>query len=131
MLNRGVTLLEIIIVVIILSVLASLALPQFGKGQEEALKKEAISNLKIIQEAERLHELETGKYYPDSGTEDKIASINSYLKIALSSEASPKWTYKVKDTGCAQATRNIAGGNTLYLTINDTDGEPDSGSGCP
>lgn len=49
---RGFTLLEILIVVVIVGILASLAIPQYQKSVEKAKGSEAIANLNILRGAE-------------------------------------------------------------------------------
>lgn len=49
---KGFTLLEILIVVVIVSILASLAIPRYQKSVEHAKGSEAIANLNILRGAE-------------------------------------------------------------------------------
>jgi len=126
--KKGFTLLEIVIVVIIIGILASLAIPNFGKIKENALDKEAISNLKLIQVAEKGYYYDMGSYYPSSGSASTIANINSNLKLSLTTK---NWIYEVWSTGCGRATRNVTGGRSWYLTITDLAGDPVAGALCP
>ena len=50
--NRGFTLLEVLMVVIIIGILATLAIPQYTKTVEKARASEAYSNLGSIRKAE-------------------------------------------------------------------------------
>ncbi len=128
--KKGFTLLELLIVIIIIGILASLALPNFGKSKENVLNKEAISNLKLMQVAEKGHYLEMNTYYPSPAVStSNIANINDNLKLSLNAN---NWTYTVwSSTGCSQATRNGGDGRSWYLTIADVAGDPDAGAGCP
>lgn len=128
--KKGFTLLELFIVLIIIGILASLAIPNFGKTKEYTLDKEAISNLKLIQAAEKGHYLDMNTYYPSSGSESNVTNINSNLKVSLPSGSNRSWNYAVWSTGCSRATRNGDDGRSWYLTINDIDGEPNPGPGC-
>jgi prepilin-type N-terminal cleavage/methylation domain-containing protein len=126
--KKGFTLIELLIVVIIIGILASVAIPNYGKTKENALDKQAISNLKLIQVAEKGHYLEMNTYYPSSASESNVTNINNNLKLSLTTT---NWTYTVWSTGCGRATRNGSDGRSWYLTINDLAGEPDVGTGCP
>jgi len=130
MINKeGFTILELLIVVAIIGILASLAIVNYVKTKEYALDKEAISNLKIIQVAEKSYYMDSvpNTYYASS----VIADINSNLKLSLPSSSQRSWNYQVWDTGCGRATRNGDDGRSWYLTIDDVDSKPDSGAGCP
>ena len=126
--KKGFTLVELLIVVIIIGILASLAFPNFGKTKENALDKQAISNLKLIQAAEKGHYLEMLAYYPLLGSTSDIANINNNLHLSLTTT---NWNYTVWNTGCGRATRNGGDLRSWYLTIDDAAGEPDAGAGCP
>ena len=122
---------EVLIVVAIIGILASLAIVNYAKTKEYALDKETISNLKLIQVAEKGYYLDMSTYYPSSTSESNIANINDNLKVSLSSGSNQSWNYTVWSTGCSRATRNGGDGRSWYLTIADLAGDPDAGAGCP
>jgi prepilin-type N-terminal cleavage/methylation domain-containing protein len=66
----GFTLTEILIVVVIVAVLATLALPMFVKTIEKAKVGEAVSNLNLIKTGQKIYFLENGFFSND------IASLN-------------------------------------------------------
>lgn len=134
--KKGFTLLELVIVILLIGILASLALPGFSRSKEDALDKEAKATLKLIQAAEKIYKMEIGNYYPEDGsiignTTANLLLINDNLKLSLTSSDSRNWNYAVWNTSCSAAVRNEANGRTWSLTINDTDGEPDAGLQCP
>lgn len=60
--NKGFTLIEILIVLIIIGILATLAIPQFQSMAEKARKAEALTNLSAIYTAQQVYRLENGNY---------------------------------------------------------------------
>ncbi|MBU1852488.1 MAG: prepilin-type N-terminal cleavage/methylation domain-containing protein [Candidatus Omnitrophica bacterium] len=63
--RRGFTLTEILIVVIIIAILATLALPMLVKTIEKAKVGEAISNLNLIRTGEKIYCLEWATFSSD------------------------------------------------------------------
>ena len=121
-------LIEIIIVVIIIAVIASMGLVNYSGVKEDSLDKEARANLKLIQTAEKLYHIEFNPYYyPTTGSTNNFTLINDNLKLSLPS-GSPKWTYQIDSTGNAVATRSGSGGRVWTLTINADD---PTCTGCP
>ncbi len=119
---------EVIVVVLIIAILVTFALPQFANTRERAFDNEAKANLKLIQAAEKIYKMEMGAYYDATGA----AQINSSLKLSL--PVSSKWSYDIQNvtatTADSVATRVGAGGRVWRLLINQDD-PACSGSGCP
>lgn len=113
--KKGFTLLELLIVIIIIGILATLAATNFGKAKEDVLDKEAISKLALLQSAQKDYYLDMNSYYSSSD----ISNINSNLKVSLPSGVNQSWNYTVYNTGCSQATRNGGDRRTWYFSIAD------------
>jgi prepilin-type N-terminal cleavage/methylation domain-containing protein len=140
--KKGVTLIEILATVMIISIIVLLALPSFSKMQEASLDKEAFGTLKRMQEAVRLYNMEFDQYYPSSGTVSDIPTINRNLKLSLSTAADPSWNYSLKyvaagsgincsiEGTCVQAVRNGSDGRTWRLEICENVDTATSGA-CP
>ena len=135
-----------LVVIIIIGILASLALPGFGRTKERTLGKEAQANLKLIAVAEKIYRMESeDQAYVDcvcscSGTDCSTNTCNNdstpygcnyLLKLSLNPN---NWTYSVTDastsafTAVADRTDTAASpyNECIYtLTSDDTDGEPD------
>jgi prepilin-type N-terminal cleavage/methylation domain-containing protein len=134
--EKGFTLLEIIVVIVIIGILATLGITQYIPSRERAIGREAIANLKLIAAAERIYRMEYGTFYPpDSGTtEGSVNNINTNLKLSLTVT---NWAYSITggtDTFTASAARNGAGGYQdceYSLATGDADGEPESNGSCP
>jgi len=123
---------ELIAVIIIIGILASIAIPSYNRSRERAVGQEARANLKLIVAAEKIYNMETGNYYFSS----VMADINSNLKLSLTAT---NWSYSITSAGTYTAAARRASGygsysNCIYsLAYNDADGEPDpnSTSYCP
>lgn len=102
----GFTLIELIVVVIIIGILVSFALPQFGVTKERTLDREAKANLALMRAAERIYRMEIGYYYPNTGSVSNVGSINTDLRLSLPDTSSPNWSYSISSpTGIGAATR--------------------------
>lgn len=124
---------ELIAVLIIVGILAVVGNTQFSASRERALGKEAQSNLKLIQTAERIYKLEQGSYWPTVTPEWDLSDINSALKLFLNDN---NWAYGIVSAGAnsftARARRQGSGG---YLDceydITESGSEPSHNSDCP
>ena len=129
--KKAFTMMELIIVIIIISIIFGMAMPGFNKMKEDNKDKKATSNLRLMQAAERFYYVENSTYYPSAGTQTVIATINTNLKLSLST-TDTDWNYLVKSTGCVQATRNGDDSRIWYFLVTDTDetSKPNVGA-CP
>jgi type IV pilus assembly protein PilA len=118
------TLLEVIIVAVIIGILVGIALPAYRKSKESALDKEARVNLRLIQAAERIYNMEHNFYYPYNTSTSVITDINSYLKLQLPNPATLNWSYNVSSllTNANKSTMSAARttpSRTWTLNLND------------
>jgi len=68
--SKGFTLIEVLIVVIILGILATLAIPQFGKMRKRARLAEAWAGLGAVRTAQAVYFMEQDKYADAEGDLD-------------------------------------------------------------
>jgi len=130
---RGFNLIEIIAVIIIIGILTSIAIPNYIRSRERALGQEARANLKLIAAAEKIYRMETTTYYPASESESSIGTINTNLKLSLSSGSARNWDYSIDggaDTFTAYATR-FGYGDCKYKIVGSQDETVVESGTCP
>lgn len=132
--DRAFTLIELIIVIVIIGILTSLAVPNYIKKAEQARDQEAKTVLKLIAAAEKIYYLKHNDYYMTDPNNPSVAELNSNLNIDLPIN-NANWTYlvfKVMGALCAQATRNNppAGFSRNWTYMPALDQFLCSGSGC-
>lgn len=76
--NRGFTLIEILIAVLIIGVLAAIALPQYFRAVEQARSLEGKSYLEQVARAEQFFFLQNGEYTTDFSELDIKVTKESY-----------------------------------------------------
>ncbi len=123
--QKGFTLAELLIVIVILGILGGIALPRFYPQQEKARVAEAVAMLSAIRQGEMGYHLENGEYldlaYNSAETE--------WVKIGIDRPLDSQFRYSVdggsSGTGLATAERqkgdySASGKNTIELSINGT-----------
>jgi type II secretion system protein G len=85
--NKGFTLLELILVVIVIGILATLAVPQFTDLAEKARAAEAINTIGAIKTAQDLYKIETNSY---------TSTIGDLSVTVPTSGATTYWTYSLE-----------------------------------
>jgi prepilin-type N-terminal cleavage/methylation domain-containing protein len=126
--KKGFTLIELMTVIIIVGILATISVVHLTGSSEMTLDKEAKANLKLISAAEKIYRMEAGGYANASNE----LTINSVLRLMLPANVSSKnWNYTVTVAGTnnstfvANATRT-RGSRIRSFTINETEEEPHS-----
>ncbi len=136
--NAGVTLMEILVVIIVIGILAAIALPNFTRVREDVIDREAQASLRLMQAAQRIYRMETGLFFPiDHAASIDNSVINADLKLSLPTAANRNWDYDAQidtgqstgGTGCVSATNFPGGTKGWYLIVTGT--EPLSGLACP
>ncbi len=108
--EKGFTLTEVLIVVVIIGVMAMLVLPRFMRQDERGIVAEAVGMLSAIRQAEASYNLENSAY------------TATLADLDVDTSSSTKFTYAVDADGTATATRT--GGDydtqTIILKIDGT-----------
>lgn len=114
--GRGFTLIEILIVVAILGILASIAYPQYGSFVQKS--RRADGQLALMQEVQSLERCKSTRYSYAGCSVESAASPEAYYDITLVSDATT-YTITAKGTGvqsgdteCATMTINHLGART-------------------
>ncbi|MCF7874154.1 MAG: prepilin-type N-terminal cleavage/methylation domain-containing protein [Candidatus Omnitrophica bacterium] len=87
------TLIELLVVVVIVGIVATFAMPGFFGAQKKTIDKEARTNLKLIQTAEEIKEVEEGQYKPCGSN----SACNTALSLDLPASVANggNWDYSV------------------------------------
>jgi len=80
------SLMELMVVVIIVGILATIAIVQFSGPKEQSLEKEAKANLKLIAAAQKIYRMEVGSYVTAGNEKD----INNRLRLMLPQKTGSK-----------------------------------------
>ena len=83
--NKAFTLLELLMVVIIIGILATFAMPEYAKFKEKAYAAEAVNVLSAIKDAQFRYKMETGSY------------ANGDILLDIEIEDSKYWRYRIFD----------------------------------
>ena len=95
--GTGFTLTELLIVVIIVGIVATLALPMLVKTMEKAKLGEAASNLNLIRTGEKIYFLEYGRFVnnmSDLNIEDPNSQANRYFDYTINPADASDFTAK-------------------------------------
>jgi prepilin-type N-terminal cleavage/methylation domain-containing protein len=79
--RRGFTLIEIMIVVCIIGILVSIAIPAFVKSRNQARKQACIENISQLESAKQQWGIEAGKGSGDIPSQADLIGTSSYIKI--------------------------------------------------
>lgn len=136
--SKGFTIIELVLVVVTLSILALIAIPNFIKAKAKTEQREAIANLQLIAGEEKIYYTEYADYLDCScstpGNCAGATGCNALLRLMLNTQ---NWSYGVVASGAAGSrlatiTATAKSGSCVY-TLTSTDFNTESfstSSGC-
>ncbi len=123
--EKGITIVELLIVVVILAVMASFVMPRFSQQDERAIVAESVAALSAIRQGEEAYLLEHPGTYAGDGMMDDLdvdypnAVDSRRFQYTLSAGAGPTFTATATripiDGGCPRSGANPYGGCTITL----------------
>jgi len=122
--KKGFTLIELIVVVIIIAILSTFAVPQYLKVVERAKGGKARHNMSLIAQAEKMYRAENDTYI-NAGSGAANATLGQYVELS-DVDADTEWTYVVSAATASAFTltaTRVDGANaseTLTLTESGT-----------
>jgi type IV pilus assembly protein PilE len=108
--SKGFTLVELLVVIIIIAVLATLAIPRFMQTTARTKQGEAQLILKQIYTMQRVYRQQNNAYFPGDGSTVVVQPGNSIA--ALDVEITPSARYSYSISGDANGFSAIAGSKT-------------------
>ena len=107
--RKGFTLIEVLIVVIILGILATIAIPQFARMTRKARLAEAWTNLAAIRTGESVYYMEESAYTTNIGQLDAGEATSTNFTYSVNVSGS---TFNAASAGSTTATNGI----TAWMT---------------
>ncbi|MCX5697266.1 MAG: type II secretion system protein [Candidatus Omnitrophica bacterium] len=117
------TLVELLIVVVIIGILASLVLPNYKRMKEGTYDKEALADLKLMVAAAKIYRLEQGTYINATNT----TVVNDLLRLTLPTSAQANWDHEIVNATYVTFTAKAGRRPAPYVRIwriNETKEEP-------
>lgn len=96
--NRGLTLMELMIAIVIVGIMAAFAIPSYTKAVNKAEERQMMTNLRAIVAAQEIYKAQNGNYWPAHvlvapTANQGIAAINAALKLNILTSGT-KYNYR-------------------------------------
>ena len=118
--QKGFTLVEILIVVIILGILAAIVIPQFTEASAEARISNVMTNLQTIRSQLLLYKCQHQEVYPGSATDATVFGnqMTQYTNVAGGVSATPATTNPFGPYLQTIPVNPVSGDNTVTVVNN-------------
>jgi len=115
--KQGFTLVELIVVVIVIGILATVAVPQYLKATERAKLGKARNAMALIAQGEKLYRADRDTYI-NVAVDNANTILGAYVELA-DVDADPDWGYTVTGagTGAFLVTASRTGGSNNGETV--------------
>ena len=118
--KQGFTLVELIVVVIVIGILATVAVPQYLKATERAKLGKARNAMALIAQGEKLYRADMDTYI-NTALDANNAVLGPYVEL-VDVDADPDWSYQVGGASATAftvtATRTGGSNNGESITLN-------------
>ncbi len=91
--RKSFTIVELVIVVIIVGILVSFGMPAYLNARRKAIDREAQSQVKLLQAAEKVYRMETNQYIACSSNQDCNDKLHTELPSSIANGGN--WDYQV------------------------------------
>ena len=115
---RGLTLIELLMVIVIVGVLAAIAIPTYSNYMQRARRADAKTALQQVQAAQEMWRAERGQYCTDATAEATLRTTMGAPATTISSYYTWAFTAKSATAFTAQATPTGSQASDGWLAIN-------------
>jgi prepilin-type N-terminal cleavage/methylation domain-containing protein len=117
--RKGFTLVELMVVVIIIGILTTMAVPLYRKTIETSKATDALSILNMIANANRMYQLDTGNYANGQISSSHVLVANKY--IADHPWSNYQWVFcACNGTNCGSCRGGCSGSSRIACAYNNS-----------
>lgn len=122
--TRAFTLTELLTVIVLVAILATISMSAYQKTVEEMQKRQAKSNMHVIRSAEKMYRYDNNSYYAFSDLGNNAAADGARSALRMDVRDDVNWTYSVSvSTGATiSATRLIGPKAGSVITMDASTG---------
>ncbi|NLH39400.1 MAG: prepilin-type N-terminal cleavage/methylation domain-containing protein [Elusimicrobia bacterium] len=91
--KNGFTLIELMVVVLIIGILTTIAVPQYRKTIDTSKAMDALSTLQMIANANRMYQLDNNAYISGQVTNNHLLVTRKYIASKATTDWSGQWAF--------------------------------------